>query len=297
MKSLNDEILYAPHHLLRKCLTMKRLSLILLVMSFVSACQTRTPSADMVATAIEETAIMKQTLEPPTATWTEAPTQTATTAMTATASPSPTATLSLHPIQLYDDFSSYTINWLACEVCEYKNGALYIGPYPVSGARQPHFAVCQECGLVTYYRMSVVATYQDGPTDRGYGLLLRSTDDYMIILEIYSWQIVGLLKLDLHSNQLEVLDASWSGAVKAGASPNHIEVYVTESQQRRTDISVSINGKVVFIVWGQPKDQSEVGLMVSGHALEVSFDDFEFEEYKPYGDPIELEDIDMPSGG
>ena len=276
---------------------MKRFSLIILVMSIVSACQARAPSADMVATAIEETAIMKQTLEPLTATMTETPTQTATTTLTSTASPEPTATLSLHPIQLYDDFSSYGVTWLNCEVCEYKNDAFYICPYPVSGAFKSHPVVCQECGKVTYYRMSVVATFQDGQSDRGYGLLLRWADDYITTLEILPWQIVYIYKLDFNSNTWEILDGRWSGAIKAGTSPNKLEVYVTESQQGRTDISVSINGKVVFIVWGQPKDQTEVGLVVTGHALEVSFDDFEFEEYQPYGDPIELDDLDRPSGG
>jgi hypothetical protein len=172
-----------------------------------------------------------------------------------------------------------------------------MGPYPVSGAYLPHFAFCADCGSVTYYRMSVVTTYQDGPTDRGYGFVLRRTDDYIIVLEIYSWQIVGLLKVEIPSGQVEILDASWSGAVNASGANNHIEVFVTESQQGRTDISVSINGKVVFIVWGQPKDQSPVGLYVYGHALEVAFDYFEFEEYPPYGDPIDLEDIPRPSGG
>ncbi len=278
---------------------MKRNLILTIILLGLVACQSRAPSADEIATAIEATAIMKQTLEPATSTPTDAPTETPTITLTKTPEPSPTATLSLHPIQLYEDFSSQEVEWLLCDVCEWKNDALYMGPYPTSGAYQPHYAVCAECGLVTYYRMSVVATYQDGPTDRGYGFLLRSTDDYIIILEIYSWQIVGLIKLDLHNGyveDVEVLDASWSGAVNAGASPNHIEVYVTESQQRRTDISVSINGKNVFIVWGQPKDQSPVGLMLYGHALEVTFDDFEFEEYEPYGDPIELEDLDRPSG-
>jgi hypothetical protein len=278
---------------------MKRLSLILLVMSIISACQSRAPSADLVATAIEETAIMKQTMEPPTATWTEAPTQTATTTLTSIASPEPTATLSLHPIQLYDDFSSYQVNWLNCEVCEYKNDALYIGPYPVSGAYQAHFAICQECGLVTYYRISVVATFEEGVSTRGYGLLLRYTEDYVITVEITPWQTVDVWKYDLSSQTYECLDWKGSGAVKAGAQSNRIEVYVSESGQGRTDISVSINYKNILIIWGQPKDQSPVGLTVFGHAQEVSFDDFVFEEFEPYGDPIELEDFDfdMPSGG
>lgn len=127
-------------------------------------------------------------------------------------------------------------------------------------------------------------------------MILRSTDDYFITLEIIPWQIVRAFKYHYDSNRWEFLDGRWAGAVKSGTSPNRIEVFVTQSQQRRTDIAVSINGKNVFIIWGQPKDQSPVGLMLFGHALEVSFDDFEFEEYEPYGDPIELEDFDRPSG-
>jgi hypothetical protein len=277
---------------------MKRSVMLLLAFNllFIAACQSRTPSADQVATAIEATTIMKKTLEPATSTPTDAPSETPTITLTKTPAPSPTATESLHPIQLFEDFSSHQVEWLACDVCEWKNDALYMGPYPTSGAGQAHYAICEQCGQVTYYRMAVVATYIDGPTDRGYGLLLRGTDDYIITLEIYPWQLVFVYKLDRNSGQWEILDGRWAGAVKAGTSPNRIEVFVTQSQQRRTDISVAINGKTVFIVWNEPKDQSPIGLLVYGHALEVSFDNFEFEEYEPYGEPVELEDLNRPSG-
>jgi hypothetical protein len=274
--------------------SMKRWGLLILIACFLAACKAPTPSADSIATAIEATARMKQTLE--TSTPTETATEIATATLTATASPEPSPTLPLHPINIYEDFSSHQVSWLGCDVCEFKNNALYMGPYPTSNASQANFAICEECGEVTYYHMSVVATYVDGPTDRGYGFVLRLTDDYFTVLEIYSWQIVGLIKVDRHG-EVEVLDARFSGAINASGANNHIEVYVTESQQGRTDISVSINGKVVFIVWGEPKDQSPVGLYVYGHALEVSFDNFEFEEYRPYGDPIELDDLPRPSGG
>ncbi len=266
--------------------------LILLILSSVAACEKSGPSADSVATAIQATEFMKQTLYPATSTATEAPpTETPTITL------SPTATLEPHPIKLHDDFSSELINWLMCEECIYKNDALYMGPWPSSGAYIQHFAVCQDCGLVTYYYMSVIATYEDGPSERGYGLLLRLTDEYAITLEITPLQTVAVWKLDFETGAFDLLDGRWSGAVKAGVQTNHIEVYVTESSQGRADISVSVNGKNVFIVWGQPKDQSPVGLTLWGHALEVQFDDFIFEEYEPYGDPIELEDFDRPSGG
>lgn len=286
------------YHAVRKRIPMKRSMMLLLsiLISLLAACQSRTPSADEVATAIEATTMMKKTLEPDTSTPTDAPSETPTITFTNTPAPSPTATESLHPIQIYEDFSSREVEWLACDVCEWKNDALYMGPYPASGAYQTHVAICKECGEVTYYRMAVVATYIDGPTDRGYGMILRWTDDYVITLEISPWQTVGAFKYEFDSDRWEILDGRWAGAVKAGTSPNRIEVFVTQSQQRRTDISVAINGKNVFIVWNEPKDQSPVGLMLFGHALEVSFDDFEFEEYEPYGDPIELEDLDRPSG-
>lgn len=276
---------------------MKRILLYFFVVGFIAACQTRTPSADSVATAIEETAIMKRNLEPATSTSTQAPTETATTTLTATASPEPTATVPLHPIQLYDDFSSNQINWLDCDVCEWKNDALFMGPYPASGAYKQHFAVCLECGLVTYYRMAVVVRHVDGPSDRGFGFFLRWTEDYIITVEILPWQTVDVYKLDLDTGLWTWLDGNWSGSIKAGKNSNRIEVYVTESSQGATDINVTINGKTLVFVWGQPRDQSPVGLTLWGHALEVSFDDFVFEEYEPYGDPIELEDLDRPSGG
>jgi hypothetical protein len=187
-------------------------------------------------------------------------------------------------------------NWLNCEVCGWKNGALLLGPYPVSGAYLQQYTICGPCGWVTHYRASVDATYLEGPSERGYGLLLRLTDEYLTTLEITPWQTLNVWKQDIDSGEWTWINGMFTGAVKAGRSTNHIEVDVHGTQLGRSDISITINGSTVLVVFNQPADESPIGLTLYGHALQVRFENFEFEEYEPYGRPFQEGEPAWPTG-
>jgi hypothetical protein len=143
--------------------------------------------------------------------------------------------------------------------------------------------------------MAVETTFEEGQSDRGYGFLIRVTEDYLMTVEITPWQTVAIWKLD-YIEGWEWINGVWTGAVRPGRQTNHIEVEVTEGSSGRSDISVTVNGRTVLVVWGQPSDPSPVGLTLYGHAIEVYFNDFEFEEYEPYGEPLIVEGLQFESG-
>lgn len=274
---------------------MERKLLYLVVFSvLLGACGT---SESELATALAQT-LAAQPSNTPTPADTSTPTETAippTSTPIPTSTPLPSATPLPRPISLSDDFSQDNLSWLICDYCDRKNNAFYMGPWPASGAYIQHFALCEECGLITNYRVSVDATFEDGESERGYGFVLRLTDEYLITAEITPWQTVDVWKLDFIEGW-DWVNGVWTGAVKAGRQTNHIEVEVSEGATGKSDISVTVNGKTVLVVWGQPLDQGPVGLTLWGHALEVSFDNFEFEEFEPYGEPFDTGPLDFDEG-
>jgi hypothetical protein len=211
---------------------------------------------------------------------------------TQTSTPTPTP----GPRAFRDDLAEDRGSWLNCEECEWKSSALFYGPFPVSGAYVQHYALCGECGWVTNYRASVDATYVDGPSERGYGLLLKLTDTYMMTLEITPWQTLDVWRQDLASGEWTWINGLYTGAVRTGRSNNHIQVDVHGTDPGRSDISITVNGKTVLVVFNQPADESPLGLTLFGHALEVRFENFEFEEYEPYGRPFQPDEPGIVTG-
>ena len=223
----------------------------------------------------------------PTATPSETPTLTATPTLTSTPTDTPTPvpptdtpepTATPGPVMFEDDFSRLSPAWLDCEVCEIENGALLIGPYPASGAYLQHNILCANCGLVSNYRMAVDVAFKDGVSDRGYGFLIRLTEDYMLTLEITPWQTVVVWKYDFELGMWEGLNGRFSGLIRPNRQWNRIEVNIKEAAEpTRSDIFIDVNGRTVFVVYNQPADPGLVGFTLYGHAQEVLFDDFEFE--------------------
>lgn len=256
----------------------------------VMGCQRQAPSEAEIREAIIETRRAEVEESAATATRTPipaSPTATMTPTEVPSATPAATPTPSAHPVQVQDDFSQDVGDWLWCEHCEWKSGKLYMGPYPASGAYLQHIVVCAECGVVTNYKMRVEVTFEDGQSERGYGFLLRMTDEYLMTAEITPWQSVAVWKLDFVEGW-SLVDVVWTGSVRPGALTNLIEVEVSDTGSGKSDISVTVNGRTVLVVWNQPGDPSVVGLTLYGHAIEVFFDNFEFLEYQPYGSPIEF---------
>jgi hypothetical protein len=264
--------------------------MIILACFLIAGCQSKAPSEAEIRTAIiatqtaeaeQSAAVATRTPLPPSPTATMTPTE------VPSATPVPTPTRPAHPVQVQEDFSQDVGDWLWCEHCEWKGGKLYMGPYPPSGAYLQHFVVCAECGVVTNYKIGVEATFEEGQSERGYGFLLRMTDEYLMTAEITPWQSVAVWKLDFVEGW-SLVDVVWTGSVRPGALTNHIEVEVTETGTGKSDMSVTVNGRTVLVVWNQPGDQTVVGLTLYGHATEVYFDNFEFLEYLPYGSPLEF---------
>lgn len=262
----------------------------ILVMVFFSIASCRgSPSEAEIRAAIIRTQTAEAMEFTPTATRTPVPPSATATIPTETPTPSrtPTPTKSVHPIQVREDFSQDGGAWLWCEHCAWKSGKLYMGPYPASGAYVQHVVVCARCGLVTNYKVAVEVAFGEGQSERGYGFLLRMTDEYLMTVEITPWQSVAVWKLD-YVKGWSLVDAVHTGSVRPGNLTNHIEVEVTDAGSGKSDMSVTVNGKTVMVVWNQPGDASVVGLTLYGHATEVVFDNFEFLEYMPYGSPLEF---------
>lgn len=270
----------------------KQLTILLVAGISLVACGQPTPDTHAINTAIAQTSTAEASKFTPTFTSTEPP---PTTTFTPTSTHAPTQThtptVPPRPIHFQDDFSHDTGSWIACGKCEWENGALYMGPYPASEAYVQQITYCLDCGLVTNYKISVDATYEEGPSERGYGLILRETDEYLMTCEITPWQTVDVWKYEFLKNEWTWVNGKWTGAVNTGRMSNHIEVEVTSSGTGKSQISVTVNGRTVLVLWNQPADQSPVGLTLYGHALQVYFDNFEFEEYEPYGTPLDLEKI------
>lgn len=194
----------------------------------------------------------------------------------ATATPPPEPTATTGPLSLEDDFSSDTGYW-DCDNCEIENGQLHFGPYPVSGALLQHFAICTPCGMVTTYYMSVDVTFGEGPSDRGYGILVRGREDYVLTYEVTPWQDFDFWRYESDDNEWTWVNGLWAGAVRAGRQTNRLEIEVSKAPNGATDIALTVNGKTPIVIFGQPGESGLVGLTLFGHAVDVYFDNFEFD--------------------
>jgi hypothetical protein len=239
--------------------------------------QTRT-ALDATASAISASQTEAAAV-PPTPAPTEPPAATATPAATNT--PEPTATPA-GPVVISEDFSSDTGRF-KCDKCEIRDGVLAMGPYPATDSFEAYYAICNDCPAVANYKMSVDATFNDGASDRGFGLLLRENDGSFIDVEILTWQYFGVWHFDasLGKNSGSAWDKSYTpggwvqGGLKAGRQTNHIEVTLTGG----TSLRVVMNGRGGRTV-ELPNGTGKVGLIVGMHSLGVIFDNFTFEEIK-----------------
>lgn len=212
-----------------------------------------------------ETAAATETPLPPMATFTE----------TATATPG--------AVVFQDDFSRPSSAWVACEECEWQDGGMVMGPYSVAGAYVQHVAICGPCGLIRNYRMAVDAGYIDGPSERGFGLLVRLTDEFLVTYEVTPWQIAALWSLDLVEGSWDFVNGSYTGRIRTGRASNRIEVEVQDgTAPARVNIELRVNGRTIFLAYNQPGEVGAVGLTLYGHATSAVFDNFEFEELEPF---------------
>lgn len=266
-------------------LTLQRLfSLFLLVLLLVSCGTQATPTPDLQATAtslsLQQTMVaLDITVQAYSAAQTEAAKATATPLPTATLSPTPTVTPG--PLVIRDDFSSDTGRWIECGVCRIENGVLQMGPYPISDKGEGYLAICADCGVAQDYKMGVDATFKDGYTDRGFGLVLRENNGDYADVEITTWQVYGGWIYDKSLNSWgNILGGDpWklSGTLYPSYGTNRLEVEL-KSQSGKSMLTIYINGQLVNTT-EMPAVSGRVGLVVGLHSLGVVFDNFYFEGY------------------
>lgn len=264
-------------------LTLKKYLLFFVVILSLVACGTKaSPTSDVQATAtwlvIQQTMVaLDMTVQAHTAAQTEAARATATPLPTATSSPPPTVTPG--PLVIRDDFSTDTGRWTECGMCKIENGALQMGPYPISDKGEAYIAICADCGVVQDYKMGIDATFKDGYTDRGFGLVLRENEGSYADVEITTWQVYGSWVYNKSRNSWGNLLSGdpWklSGSLYPSYGTNRLEVEV-KSQGGKSALSIYINGQLVNS-GEMPAVSGRVGLVVGLHSLGVVFDNFYFE--------------------
>ena len=262
----------------------KLLSVTLLILLVASCGQKETPppTPDLGATAtslsLQQTMIaLDVTVQAYSAAQTEAARATDTPIPTET--PIPTAIATPGQIVIQDDFSTDTGRWIECGQCRIENGTLKMGPYPISDKGEGYLAICADCGVVQDYKMGVDATFVDGYTDRGFGLLLRESAGDYVDVEITTWQVYGAWIYDKSRNAWgSILGGDpWklSGTLYPSYGTNRLEVEVTSSGGTST-VNITINGQLVN-TGTMPAVSGRVGLVVGLHSLGVTFDNFYFE--------------------
>jgi hypothetical protein len=265
--------------------TLKKPFSFFILVFLLAACGTKvSPTPDLGATAtslgLQQTMVaLDVTVQAHAAAQTEAARATATLPPTATLSLTPTVTPG--PVVIQDDFSSDHGRWIECGMCRIENGVLQMGPYPVSDKGEGYLAICSDCGIAQDYKMGVDATFKDGYTDRGFGLVLRENSGSYADVEITTWQVYGGWVYDKSTNSWGNLLGGdpWKlqGSLYPSYGTNRLEVQVT-SQGGKSTLSISLNGQLVNTS-EMPAISGRVGLVVGLHSLGVVFDNFYFEGY------------------
>jgi hypothetical protein len=266
---------------------MKKVFVFILLGLLSVACQPGGPSAEQqAATLVAQTAVAAASQ--PTATQTALPTETPAPLPTETPIPpppteTPAPTPTAGPVVFKDDFSVKSDAWGACEKCDWRDGALFFGPYPPhgDGMEQLHYVTCEACGEHAYYRVSVEVTFAEGQAgDRIFGLLAALTGDkvaYGVGVSPYKWG--GFEIYDFKTQQWDVPQFNAYSAIKAGRTTNQLIVERRPSSSSGTaDYYVTVNGKVIITISGQNSKPAKTGLYLEWHSVGASYDNFEYEE-------------------
>jgi hypothetical protein len=223
----------------------------------------------------------------PTLTATSTPTETPTLTPSPMPTDTPTVTPTPGPVTYFNDFSeSGSIGDFSCARCVVKDGVLQFGPFEPENNLGEQFSaiVCEECGAHPYYRVSVDATYVEGPTDRFFGIIaLIEKDgnrlDRLVYLGVSTWQIYTIRDYNYKGGLLNELNSNLTGYLFPGTNTNHILIEVKPSARPGfTDVYFTINGGLLYVLYLQPAEDTFAGLGMSFHSMTVSFDNFSYEE-------------------
>lgn len=258
--------------------------MVIFVFIFLFGCTTKaapTPNVQASATMLslnETQAALNVTVQAYQAAQTEAAraTETPTPLPTSTSTQTPTP----GPTIITDDFSTDVGRWVECAQCKIENGVMHMGPYPITNDGGGYFAICKDCGKPQDYKMGVDATFVDGYSDRGFGLIVREEDGSYMDVEITTWQVYGSWFFNNDKNLWSyLLNEGWmeTGTLLPGTATNRVEIELTSSGGKST-INTYINGQLVSSPT-MDAVRGRVGLVVGLHSLGVNFDNFYFEGY------------------
>jgi len=100
---------------------------------------------------------------------------------------------------------------------------------------------------------------------------------------VTSWQEVNGWNFDYEKERWEWLNGVFAGSIRPGRGLNRLEVEVAPAPvSGKTTVTLQVNGRNLVILYNRPSEAGVVGLTLFGHAVEVVFDNFEFEELPPY---------------
>jgi hypothetical protein len=147
-------------------------------------------------------------------------------------------------------------------------------------------AVCGPCGSPTFFRMSVEVAHFEGQTDRGYGILYAKTSGGFSLYEISPLFLITLAaRYDLRFGTWDLLnpnlDQLLTGLVRPGKASNTLELRVEPVGPGTANYFFRINDKTAFVLYAKPAEAGAIGFGLDSHAVQVAFDNFEFEELEP----------------
>ena len=254
-----------------------------------NATQSAATSSAETQAAVPPTAVPTNTPLPtdtstplPTDTPTPVPTDTPTLVPTNTPLPTntPTITPTPGPFSFADDFSTNSGGWENCEMCNWTNGVLQVGPFdPTSNF---HKNPCSGCGERTFYKIAVDATFVKGQVDRFFGVFVGDADGKQYYLGISPWQFYVVGQHVDDGDSWNVLALKWSGAVKASYATNHFEIAIKPTDKPNTaNIFFTLNGQSVYVIYGAAVVPSKAGVGMNWHAVTANYDNWSYVEATP----------------
>jgi hypothetical protein len=128
--------------------------------------------------------------------------------------------------------------------------------------------------MVSTFELTVETAFLEGPSERGYGLVVGLNDDRFLTYEITPWQTIDFWEYEYTKDEWTWLNGQFTGTIRSGVQKNVIGVRASENASGKLDIALLANGRTPLVIFNQDADPGWVGLTVFGHAVEVAFDNF-----------------------
>ncbi len=205
---------------------------------------------------------------------------------------------------IQDTFESDLGTFPTGEGMQIADGAYLLGPFGQCANDVGNFddpvgcnAVCQTCGAdLADFRLNVQFTFEDGLTDRGYGVILRFVDedgdslldfeDYLLALGFNSLrnQYDVYLHVPNKINPWELVKSGQAGLLRPGrlnrleiTSTNGgrlMDIFLNEARILKLTADAPLPGETLVAEWA---DSGEVGFLILGRRVQARFDNFSLE--------------------